>query len=362
MLLALPGTSLPQIQEVWSHPRALAQCRHALEELGVQPIAHRDTAGAAKLLKEENLNRVAVLASRKAAEIYGLDVLASSLQDRSHNATRFIVLEREQPRRDPESAEQFVTTLLFQLRSVPAALYKALGGFATNGVNRHALKATCTEALLQPPNFLLMQRGILKKSGCKEPWRSFFCEEDGVRILGTYPRSEELGGELAANNQPRKPPQSAEEQRSRDSQNAHKGWVHASFCRPELQASDVNHQGSLEESAQAKCHSQEGGEEQGHGGHSHANAAPVLRLVRRRIGNGSGQFRIVQPHLIGHLGANGRRSPSNSRWRVWFATERRPPPQARAPWQLAHPGGVVQVLNPIYQTPGTPSKAGFGGW
>ena len=190
MLLALPGTSLPQIQEVWSHPQALAQCRHALEELGVQPIAHRDTAGAAKLLKEENLNRVAVLASRKAAEIYGLDVLASSLQDRSHNATRFIVLEREQPRRDPESAEQFVTTLLFQLRSVPAALYKALGGFATNGVNLTRIESHLHGGSFAAAQFFIDAEGHPEEVGMQRALEElrFFCEEDGVRILGTYPR------------------------------------------------------------------------------------------------------------------------------------------------------------------------------
>ena len=197
MLLALPHTRLDEIQEVWSHPQALAQCRHGLEKMDLKPVAYADTAGAAKLLTEQGMRHVAVLASRKAAEIYGLEVLVSSVQDRSHNATRFIVLERERRTSEDHKDSGFVTTLLFRLRSVPAALYKALGGFATNGINLTRIESHLHGGSFAAAQFFIDAEGHpdeLAMQRALEELR-FFCEEDGVRILGTYPRGVRSGKE-----------------------------------------------------------------------------------------------------------------------------------------------------------------------
>jgi prephenate dehydratase len=139
-LVAPKGATLDGIKTVESHVHALGQCRNIIRKLKIKAIVAADTAGSAREVSERGDKSAAAIASRLAAEIYGLDILAEDIEDADHNTTRFIVLARE-----PQWAEAgngpVVTTFIFQVRNIPAALYKAMGGFATNGVNMTKLES-----------------------------------------------------------------------------------------------------------------------------------------------------------------------------------------------------------------------------
>jgi prephenate dehydratase len=139
-LLAVPGARLEGIKTVRSHVHALNQCRRMLRELGLTPRVHADTAGAAAEVAQSGRSDQAAIASRLAAEIYGLEILRSDIEDAEHNTTRFVILAREPVEPAPYEGP-VITSFLFQVRNVPAALYKALGGFATNGVNMIKLES-----------------------------------------------------------------------------------------------------------------------------------------------------------------------------------------------------------------------------
>lgn len=133
-LLAPKSASLKTVKRVYSHVQGLSQCRKVIKELGLDAIVASDTAGSAKDVSERNSVEEAAIASSIAGELYGLQVLRADIEDNHTNTTRFIKLERQ--RRDPDvKAPHSLTAIMFRVRSVPAALYKALGGFATNGVN-----------------------------------------------------------------------------------------------------------------------------------------------------------------------------------------------------------------------------------
>jgi prephenate dehydratase len=138
-LLALPGASLTQIRIVRSHVHALSQCRKLIRQLGIEPIVHADTAGAAAEIAARGDPTVAAIASELAGKIYGLVSLKENIEDAEHNTTRFLIMSRE-PLRPPLGTPS-VTTFLFRVRNVPAALYKAMGGFATNGLNMTKLES-----------------------------------------------------------------------------------------------------------------------------------------------------------------------------------------------------------------------------
>jgi len=139
-LLATKGASLQSVRFVHSHVHALGQCRHFIRAQGLTPVIAADTAGAAAEIAERGSIEHAVIASRLAAETYGLEILASDVEDAEHNTTRFLVLARE-PRYPGVKDGPVITSFLFKIRNVPAALYKAMGGFATNGVNMLKLES-----------------------------------------------------------------------------------------------------------------------------------------------------------------------------------------------------------------------------
>ena len=151
-LLGLPGAKLDQITHVRSHPQALAQCRALTEELKVKPVPVADTAGSAKEVKELGDLTQASIASSLAGEIYGLNVLRERIEDRLGNTTRFVVLSSN--RADPDSRDgPCMTSFVFHVRSVPAALYKCLGGFATSGVNITKLESYIIDDRFQSAQF-----------------------------------------------------------------------------------------------------------------------------------------------------------------------------------------------------------------
>jgi len=141
-LMVLPGVDVSEIKEVYSHIHALGQCRKIIRKNRWKPVVAGDTAGAARIVAEEKVRTNAALAPRLAAELYGLDIVAENVEDSENNVTRFVVLSKEKKWADRKDDDQLmVTTFIFRVRNLPAALYKAMGGFATNGVNMTKLES-----------------------------------------------------------------------------------------------------------------------------------------------------------------------------------------------------------------------------
>ncbi len=139
-LLVLPGTKPEDLKRVTSHTHALGQCRRVTAEMGLEAVVAVDTAGAAAALARVGDRSTAVIASKKAAEIYGLEVMRADIEDEDHNTTRFVIMSAEPDDATPDDAP-VITSFIFTVRNVPAALFKAMGGFATNGVNMIKLES-----------------------------------------------------------------------------------------------------------------------------------------------------------------------------------------------------------------------------
>ncbi|KZZ39952.1 prephenate dehydratase domain-containing protein, partial [Oleiphilus sp. HI0117] len=191
-LLALPGTQLEAIKTVSSHPQALAQCFHRLEALKITPLVAMDTALSAKdLASKKDAQSVygshGAIASTLAAELYGLDVIAESFQDVGGNTTRFIVLAKQAIDADYDPKQHYISSLLFSVRNIPAALYKALGGFATNGVNMIKLESYMDGGTMEASHFHIDVDGHYRQQALQNALEelNFFAKE--VRILGSYP-------------------------------------------------------------------------------------------------------------------------------------------------------------------------------
>lgn len=184
-LLGVPGAWLEQVEVVLSHVHALGQCRRFIRRHGLRTRVVADTAGAAKEVAERGDPKLAAIASKLAAEIYGLDVLASDLEDAEHNTTRFLVLARE-PRYPPPDAGPVVTTFVFRVRNVPAALYKALGGFATNGVNMTKLESYIDGSFTQA-QFYADIMGHPEEERVRLAFEELRFFAHHVEILGVYP-------------------------------------------------------------------------------------------------------------------------------------------------------------------------------
>ena len=185
-LLGAPGARLGDLAEVHSHVHALGQCRAALRKHGLKPVVHADTAGAARDVAVWNDRARGAIASALAAEIYGLDILLSDIEDADHNTTRFVILDRE-PHVPAAGSGPLVTSLIFRVRSVPAALYKALGGFATNGVNLTKLESYMIGGAFSAAQFYADAEGHPDDRPLKLALEElgFFAREG--RVLGTYP-------------------------------------------------------------------------------------------------------------------------------------------------------------------------------
>jgi prephenate dehydratase len=187
-LMALPSASLATIKDVFSHTQALGQCRNTLRKLGLRPIPEADTAGSARLVKERGDVKLAAIASSLAAQIYGLTILASDVEDEAHNTTRFVILSATPDDAEPGNGP-VVTTFVFRVRNVPAALYKALGGFATNGVNMTKLESYQLEGTFNASMFFADIEGHPADRPVQLALEelSFFSNE--LMILGTYAAS-----------------------------------------------------------------------------------------------------------------------------------------------------------------------------
>lgn len=188
----LMGTgTLEQVTQATSHEQALGQCRRWLAERGIAPVAYADTAGAAALVAETGDPTLAALAPPGAAALYGLNILASDIADAAHNMTRFVILAREANSGRIEGPA--MTSLVFEVKNVPAALFKALGGFATNGVNMTKLESYQRGGTFAASDFYADVEGkpgdvnfdrALEELGFHTKW---------VRVLGTYRRARKRG-------------------------------------------------------------------------------------------------------------------------------------------------------------------------
>jgi len=189
---ALMGTgALEQVREATSHPQALGQCRLWLKERGIVPASYPDTAGAAALVAEMGDPAVAALAPPVAAELYGLNLLVEDIADAAHNMTRFVILARAAP---PLAGDgPFMTTFIFEVRNVPAALYKALGSFATNGVNMTKLESYQRGGTFAATEFYADIVGRPGDPAVDDAIRELGFQAKSVRVLGTYPQARARG-------------------------------------------------------------------------------------------------------------------------------------------------------------------------
>jgi prephenate dehydratase len=185
-LMAVKGVTLKDIKTVESHVHALGQCRRTIRKLGIKPIVAGDTAGSARDIAQRGDRTCAAIASRLAAQIYGLDILAEDIEDEAHNTTRFVVLARGE-KWAPQDSGPLVTTFVFNVRNVPAALYKAMGGFATNGVNMTKLESYMVDGNFFATQFYADVDGHPNDRGLAFAIEElkFFSKE--FRIIGVYP-------------------------------------------------------------------------------------------------------------------------------------------------------------------------------
>ncbi len=184
-LMAPKGSKLDGIKDVYSHVHALGQCRKMLRKLGATAHVAGDTAGSARQVAEWGDPTRAALAPELAAGLYGLDILAEDVEDEAHNTTRFVVLAKDPDDAEPDDGK-VITTFIFRVRNVPAALYKALGGFATNGVNMTKLESYQTEGTFNATTFFADIEGhpVERNVQLALEELSFFSTE--LRVLGTY--------------------------------------------------------------------------------------------------------------------------------------------------------------------------------
>ena len=185
-LMGVPGASLDTIRTVHSHVHALGQCRRIIREHGLTPLISGDTAGAAREVAEAADPTQASISPPLAAQIYGLDVLATDVEDEDHNTTRFVVLSRDYVQA-PAGNGPVVTSFVFNVRNLPAALYKALGGFATNGVNMTKLESYMVDGQFTATQFLAEVDGHPDETPLRNALEELAFFTTDVTILGVYP-------------------------------------------------------------------------------------------------------------------------------------------------------------------------------
>jgi len=184
VLIGNPQTKLEEVETVYSHPQALSQCRSYLERHMWEIIPAYDTAGSVKIIKERKLYNAAAIASEKAAELYGMKILARDIADNLSNYTRFLVLSHE----DSPPTGDDKTSIIFQTKHVPGALYHALGEFACRNINLTRIESRPTKTTAWQYNFYLDFEGHRTEKRCAEALKALENYATFVKILGSYPR------------------------------------------------------------------------------------------------------------------------------------------------------------------------------
>jgi prephenate dehydratase len=185
-LMALPGASLATIKSAESHVMALGQTRKIMRKLNLKPIVAADTAGSARAVSQSGDLSRAAIAPRLAAEVYGLDILMEDIEDEKHNTTRFVVLSKY-PEYARAGSGTTITTLVFRVRNIPAALYKAMGGFATNGVNMTKLESYMLDGHFFATMFYADVEGHPDDPALKRALEELEYFSREMKILGVYP-------------------------------------------------------------------------------------------------------------------------------------------------------------------------------
>ena len=185
-LLGIKGTTLTELVHVHSHVHALNQCRNFIQQQGINPVVHLDTAAAARDISERDDKKHGAIATKLAGEIYGLESLKANIEDADHNTTRFLLMAPEPLQISPDESDT-MTSFVFRVRNVPAALYKSLGGFATNSVNMTKLESYLVEGGFVAAQFYAEVEGHPEHDPVQLALEEldFFSTE--VRILGVYP-------------------------------------------------------------------------------------------------------------------------------------------------------------------------------
>ena len=180
-----------EVREAMSHPQALGQCRHWLKAHDIQPLAYPDTAGAAAMVAEIGEATTAALAPPPAADIYGLKLLANDIADADHNTSRFVILARGG--RPAVGDGPWMTTFIFEVKNIPAALYKAMGGFATNGVNMTKLESYQRGGSFAATEFYADVVGRPGDEAFDRAMEELGFHSKWLRVLGTYRQARERG-------------------------------------------------------------------------------------------------------------------------------------------------------------------------
>ena len=187
-LMAIKGAKLSGITDVFSHVHAIGQCRKIIRKLGLRPHVAGDTAGAARQVSEWRDPSKAAFAPKLAAVVYDLDILAADVEDEKHNTTRFVILSKTATPSMP-GPEKMLTTFVFDVRNIPAALYKALGGFATNGVNMTKLESYMVDGSFNATMFLADVEGHPSDPPVARALEELEYFSTELRILGVYAAS-----------------------------------------------------------------------------------------------------------------------------------------------------------------------------
>ena len=191
-LMGLPGAKLDQISHAHSHTVALGQCKAFLAENGINAVIHADTAGSAAMVAEQGDPTHAAIGSRLAGEINGLEFLAENIQEFDHNRTRFLVMSRQRIEAEPNNGNA-MTSFVFEVRNVPAALYKAMGGFATNGVNMVKLESYMLDGSFSATQFYAEIEGHPEDVGVTYAFEELGFFTKHMKVLGVFPRSTARG-------------------------------------------------------------------------------------------------------------------------------------------------------------------------
>ena len=188
-LLVKPKTKLDQIKFVRSHSQAIDQCQKIIKENKFKPIISADTAGSAKDLSNSKDNSIAAIASSLAADIYKLEILKKNIEDEKGNITRFLIMSKSPVQPEFKENKTFITTCIFRVKSVPSALYKCLGGFATNQINMTKLESFSVKNTFEQTNFYLDFEGHLEQKKVQNAMEELSFHTENLDILGVYEAS-----------------------------------------------------------------------------------------------------------------------------------------------------------------------------
>ncbi|MDG7042716.1 MAG: prephenate dehydratase [Nitrososphaerota archaeon] len=191
-LMALPGQTLKDIREVWSHPQALSQCRKFIQAGGFVPVSLYDTAGSAKLLAERKATGCAAIASQRAAKYYGLKIIKRGIEDSVNNYTRFFVMSRREVEGEYLAQVKYKTSIIYSVKHMPGSLYSSLGVFAKNGVNLTKIESRPTRSTPWEYYFFVDFEGHVKMENIKKTLEELERQAIFIKVLGSYKRGEIL--------------------------------------------------------------------------------------------------------------------------------------------------------------------------